>query len=351
MKTNIENRKPLILLATILVALALLAFLISHFFLRVPDIGTETILFVVSFLLMLLLVWQVWLRKRDKEKYHEGQAVLENELFVRREMENVVQQFTTDLQKASQDLEDSNEKLKNSERLLKEANATKDKFFSILAHDLRSPLGSMMNLAQLFHLQYDNQTDARRKEFIRMILSASQQVYALLENLLQWSRSQSDRLQIFPVYMEVEELFRSNRELLGNLAEEKQITIQMEVEDSLGVRGDKNMLTTTIRNLLSNAIKFTNEGGTIWLKAHKLSDASVQIQVIDNGVGMSKELSRNLFNAKALTTSRGTQNETGTGLGLLVCNEFVKLHKGQIHVDSKPGQGTVFTVELPVYYQ
>lgn len=334
----------------IVIAAVLLALPVYHFFIRDPNIETQTILYVITILLLLLLVWQVWLRKRDKEKYHEGQAVLENELFVRREMENVVNQFTTDLQKASQDLEESNEKLKNSERLLKEANATKDKFFSILAHDLRSPLGSMMNLTQLFHLQYDNQTDARRKEFIRMILSASQQVYALLENLLQWSRSQSHRLQIFPVYMEVEELFRSNRELLGNLAEEKQINIHMEVQPGLGVRGDKNMLTTIIRNLLSNAIKFTDEGGSIWLKAQKIADEKIRMQIIDNGVGMPGEISRNLFNAKVPTTSRGTQNETGTGLGLLVCNEFVKLHNGQIGVDSKPGKGTVFTVELPVKY-
>ncbi len=339
------------MLATILLAILLVAVLLYYFVLDVPQFGTEFLLYAFSSLLMLVLAWQIWLRKREKEKYQEGQAVLENELFVRREMENVVQQFTTDLQKAKEDLEDSNEKLKNSELQLKEANATKDKFFSILAHDLRSPLGSMMNLAQLFHLQYDNQTDARRKEFIRMILSASQQVYALLENLLQWSRSQSHRLQIFPVYMEVEELFRSNRELLGNLAEEKQITIHMEVEDSLGVRGDKNMLTTTIRNLLSNAIKFTNEGGTIWLKAYKPSDAIVQIEVIDNGVGMPPEVSRNLFNSNAPTTCRGTQNETGTGLGLLVCNEFIKLHKGKIFVDSSPGAGTTFTVELPAQYQ
>jgi len=183
-----------------------------------------------------------------------------------------------------------------------------------------------------------------------MILSSSQQVYNLLENLLQWSRSQSQRLQVFPVYVEVYELFHDNKQLFGNLAEEKGIQVCMEIENELGVKGDKNMLTTIIRNLLSNAIKFTEQGGTICLKGTKRGPDWVQLQVIDNGIGMCDEVSEALFSSENLSPSRGTQNETGTGLGLLVCKEFVKMHRGEIHAESQIGKGTTFTVLLPEHF-
>ncbi|MFO7938500.1 MAG: HAMP domain-containing sensor histidine kinase [Bacteroidales bacterium] len=347
MKSKIENRKRYLYLSAFIVLIIGVFYSAYHFLFSTATIDVQTLLYVLCTFLLGMLAWQGWLRKRDKEAFLEGKAVLENELFVRREMENVVQQFTTDLQKAKEAVEDSNEKLKASEEQLKEANASKDKFFSILAHDLRSPLGSMMNLAQLFYLQYDKQTDTRRKEFIRMMLSSSQQVYNLLENLLQWSRSQSQRLQVFPVYMEVSELFYTNKQLFGNLAEEKGIRVCMEIENELGLKGDKNMLTTIIRNLLSNALKFTQQGGTICLRGTKDGPGWIQLQVIDNGVGMSEEVSDTLFSSENLSPSRGTQNETGTGLGLLVCKEFVKMHRGEIHVESQVGKGTTFTVLLP----
>lgn len=294
-----------------------------------------------------LVVWQYLEKKKLHRLFVEEKEVLENELFVRREMEAMVQQFTSELQQAKEELEISNQKLLESERELKLANATKDQFFSILAHDLRSPLGSLMNLAQLLHMQYDTQDDHRRKEFIGMMLSASQQVYALLENLLQWARSQSDRIQLFPVFVEVEEIFNGNKQLLENLAEEKGISIKIEVPNGLALKGDKNMLNTAIRNLLSNAIKFTRENGCVCLRAFPMDNGKVCMEVEDNGVGMSEEVKNNLFDDKKSTTSRGTRNETGTGLGLLVCKEFIERHEGEILVDSVVGKGTTFRLMLP----
>jgi PAS domain S-box-containing protein len=233
------------------------------------------------------------------------------------------------------------EVLKKSEAELRELNATKDKFFSIISHDLKSPFNSILGLSNLLVEQIQGKNIGGIEEYAGIIQNSSQRAMDLLLNLLEWSRSQTGRMEFAPEYVELVALINEVTELLGESAQQKLITIHQELPRNMLVFIDKAMISTILRNLISNAIKFTRTGGRIVISA-ELKDAELIIAIRDNGVGIKKENIEKLFRIDESHSTPGTQNEKGTGLGLILCKEFIEKHGGKIWVESVVGKGSTF---------
>ena len=240
----------------------------------------------------------------------------------------------------TQEIEDKN-------KSLIAANATKDKMFSIIAHDLKNPFNSILGFSQLLDIRYDKLDDAKRKKFIKTISNSSEALYQLLENLLQWGRTQSGIIKFEPVEFSIFELVKNNIDLLDHLFTQKHIEVKVDVSEHIKVYADKNMISTVIRNLLSNVCKFTENGETHISAVQK--DGFVQILVQDTGIGMTQEQQDALFDVEGSYSTTGTQGETGTGLGLIVSKEFIEKNNGYISVESEIDKGTTFTILLPVH--
>lgn len=231
---------------------------------------------------------------------------------------------------------------------LSEANATKDKFFSIVAHDLRSPFSAILGLSDLLITQIDNYDAEKTKRFVSAIHETGKNTFKLLENLLEWSRAQTGRIQFNPgnekLYSIINEVVKQS----SGAATAKQITITSQVDESIVVYADTNMLNTIFRNLISNSIKFTNPQGTITLKAaQKPNECLIEVQ--DTGIGMPQQTINKLFKIEEKVSRLGTSKELGSGLGLLLCKEFVEKHGGHIWAESTEGKGSLFSFTLPVF--
>ncbi|HEX3010273.1 MAG TPA: PAS domain S-box protein [Bacteroidales bacterium] len=233
---------------------------------------------------------------------------------------------------------------KNAE--LNEANAQKDKFFSIIAHDLKSPFGHILNFSSLLSDHYDQYSDEKRKQFISLISKSSQQIYLLLENLLDWARSQGRKIDYFPQNISLQKLVTDVSELLSNSAYSKNIEIVNRIPPDTRLVADEYMLKTILRNLIGNAIKFTHDGGEVKVETTKDTKAQ-SISITDTGVGMEQSLINSIFSLDLNITKAGTKGEKGTGLGLLLCKEFVEIHGGKINIESVPGKGSTITFTIP----
>ncbi len=243
-------------------------------------------------------------------------------------------------------MEELNQKLQESEKHLIETNKTKDKFFSIISHDLRNPFASIVSFSRI--LKRDIQ-DLDKDELQELALELDKSVVKisnLLENLLQWSRSQTGKIQYSPEFFELKDIIRDNINLFSANAREKGIEINDKVNEQLVVWGDVNMTNTIIRNLLSNAIKYTESGGYVELLSDE-KNGVVEISLADNGTGISGEDQKKLFRVDAVYTTYGTRDEKGSGLGLLLCKEFVEKQGGTIRLSSQEGEGSVFTFSIP----
>jgi len=237
--------------------------------------------------------------------------------------------------------------LRESEKQLRELNATKDKFFSIIAHDLKSPFNSIIGFSNLLAEQMKEKNYEGIEKYAEIIQHSAMKALDLLLNLLEWSRSQTGRMEFHPEFCELVSNIKEVTELLNDAAHQKSITISRHLPHNLPVFADTAMISTILRNLISNAIKFTPSGGTIDIYA--TSDRNnVEIKVSDNGVGMDEKIINRLFKIEENVTSIGTANEKGTGLGLILCHEFVEKHGGKIWVESKPGKGSAFYFTLPM---
>jgi len=239
------------------------------------------------------------------------------------------------------------ESLRKSEQKLQELNSTKDKFFSILAHDLRNPFNTIMGFSELLLTQRNLINQEKAEHFYKLIRDASKSAYNLLSNLLEWSRSQTGTISFIPIPFDIGNTITENLKLLEGSAAEKNIQLKSEITENIQVYADINMLTTILRNLLSNAIKFTHNNGEIKINAFKKSDF-VHISIVDNGVGIKSEQLKGLFKIDSSKSTPGTNEELGTGLGLILCKEFVERNGGVIGVESKLGTGSTFTFSVPI---
>ncbi|MCP4396138.1 MAG: response regulator [bacterium] len=251
------------------------------------------------------------------------------------------------LEKYTSLLEIKNTELDEKNLELKLLNADKDKFFSIIAHDLRNPLGALRELPQIIIENIKNYSTDELIRMISMQREAAQNLFALLENLLTWSRLQRGMIGLEPQQLDIIELARRNITLMNMTAEQKGISLTNSVQDHTVACADYKMIDTVLRNLITNAIKFTKSGGSIDISA-SLNGSNVEIAVRDTGIGISEHNLPKLFRIEERYKKVGTANERGTGLGLILCKEFVERHGSKIWVESEPGKGSTFTFSLPV---
>ena len=236
--------------------------------------------------------------------------------------------------------------LKISERKLKESNMSKDKFFSIIAHDLKAPFNSLLGFSELLVKEIQSNNLVYIKKYAHLIHKVSNQSYSLLNNLLDWSLAQTGGMKFNPEKVNFTEMSNELIDYFNNIAQNKKISIKSTINSNLELVADRNMLTTIIRNLLSNAIKYTPQDGEITISATKdIKETNISIK--DTGVGIKTEDLGKLFKIEEASSTRGTENEKGTGLGLILCCDLVEKHNGKIWVESKVGSGSLFSFTIP----
>lgn len=236
--------------------------------------------------------------------------------------------------------------LKKSEEALKVANTSKDKLFSVIGHDLKNPMQVILSSSSLALEHFKHENWDKSKNHLHKIIKNTHISLELLNNLLTWARSQSKGISVVPQEVTFESIFAPQQEIIEDMKSRKEINVEISIEKNATVFADFNMLSTVIRNLLNNAMKFTNRNGNITIKAYN-EDQKAFLKIRDDGVGMNESIKEKLFDLGRSQTMPGTEDEKGTGLGLILCKEFIDRNNGQILVDSQINFGTEFTVILP----
>lgn len=252
----------------------------------------------------------------------------------------------TDLKKAEVKIKKQHEEIESQAMELEKTNATKDRLFSIIAHDLKNPFHTIIGFTEILQQQYDDIDLEKQKEFLDMIHMSTQSAYNLLENLLDWARTQTKNVKFKPAKLQIRDHVDEVISLLQLQASVKDIQLINDIDEKTDAYADGNMLNTVIRNIVGNAIKYTNEGGRVHISASS-DTGDMNILIADNGIGIRESMRETLFDLEKMSSKNGTFGETGTGLGLIVCYEFMKLNHGSISVDSEPGKGSTFTLTLP----
>ena len=280
--------------------------------------------------------------KKEKMIYEQNTSLNEVNVLLEDRQQKIEEQ-AEELRVANEQLNETNEKLS-------ELNAMKDKFFSIIGHDLKNPINVIMGFSDLLKIKIDNLSVEKRDLYINNIVSTTKKTYNLLENLLDWARSQSGRMAITPENIYLVQLINSNIILLKERTRGKKIKILTDFpEEPAIVFSDSNMTDTIIRNLLSNAVKYTLPEGEISIKVI-IEKKSNQIKTVisDTGIGIPADMIGKLFSLDRSFSTEGTAGETGTGLGLILCKEFIEKNNGKIWAESVEGKGSVFTFTLPI---
>jgi signal transduction histidine kinase len=269
-------------------------------------------------------------------------------------LEQKIKERTEDLESANlrlmRELRERNlaeEALKKSESKLIELNATKDKFFNIVAHDLKNPFTSLLGSTELLYENIHKMDTQTIIKLSRILNESAKSGYSILLNLLDWSRSQTGQIRFNPERINLRELIEENLSDIQLFSTSKAINISTEIKEDIFIRADKNMLNTILRNLLSNAVKFTHRNGSIHVSA-KINEREVILSIEDTGIGISKENISKLFRLDSKYSVPGTDKETGTGLGLKLCKEFIEKMNGSIYVNSTENKGSEFVFSIPL---
>ncbi|MEI6682961.1 MAG: hybrid sensor histidine kinase/response regulator [Bacteroidota bacterium] len=271
------------------------------------------------------------------------------------ELEEKVHLRTSELQNINRKLKLENEErkkaeaaLQESETKLREANAAKDKFFSIIAHDLRNPFNAVIGFSNILRESIADLDISEINEYIGYINESAMNAYTLLGNLLDWARSQTNSIQFEPAAINITDVVNSTLLILSGEATKKNINISNTVPDDCVVLADSNMISAVIRNLVSNAIKFTRTGGNVSVFS-TISEGNYQFTIEDDGIGIQEKDIDKLFRIDTKLYTKGTAEESGTGLGLILCKEFIEKNAGTIRVESQYGKGSRFIFTLPVF--
>jgi signal transduction histidine kinase len=270
------------------------------------------------------------------------------------ELEQKVKERTEDLEASNQNLINelkerkiAQKALKESETKLIELNATKDKFFNIVAHDLKNPFTSLLGSTELLFENIERMDLASIKRLAQILNDSAKSGYAILLNLLDWSRSQTGLIKFNPVMINLKNVIDDHISDFHLYSSNKSITIISEIEEDFFIHADENMINTIMRNLISNAVKFTHRYGQIIISA-TVKPSEIVISVKDSGIGLSPESLDKIFRIDSKHTQPGTDKEQGTGLGLKLCKEFVEQQGGEIWVKSIENKGSIFSFSIPI---
>ena len=287
--------------------------------------------YVLCISLLFLLIWGYM-------RYHTASILLFNE-----RLKLQVTNKTKEILDQNHKIEAQKEQVEMINEALKRSNDTKDKFFGIIAHDLKGPFNSILGFTSILHEEYDSFSDEERREFIADIMNASHSAFKLLENLLEWARLQSGKIELQPEIIDLYDIAQDTLELFHSPSITKKIKLSSEITPGNNIYADKNMVRTIVRNLVSNAIKFTYANGNIRLTVVN-KEKEIELSISDDGIGMSQEVVNKLFDLDNKHLIKGTNNETGTGLGLILCKEFIEKNEGSLNIESTPGKGSTFRI-------
>ncbi|MDD3737607.1 MAG: sensor histidine kinase, partial [Bacteroidales bacterium] len=304
-------------------------------------------LYILSFTMLAFVFIQAtllirgWVRRGQERERLAAQLEELN-----RDLENRVKRRTAELQERSDELRNRNEHIARQNRKLSETINLKNKIFSVISHDLRSPV---VNILYTLYMLKEEEFRERTELMADACIQSSQQLITLLENMLVWGRGQEDMIRYAPAEHDLADLILTNISILKDGADRKDISLNFTQVGKAKGWFDRDLIDIVIRNLLSNAIKYTNHGGRVTIVVRQKEEASdwVTISICDNGIGISPERQKRLFTESELESTPGTDSEKGTGIGLRLVHELVTLSKGTITVESTPGSGSCFTVMLP----
>lgn len=249
------------------------------------------------------------------------------------------------IEKQSHDLKQRNTELMRERRKLETAISARDQFFSIIAHDLKTPFHSLLGFSEILKSEWESLNEQEKLEIVQLIKDSSEGAFQLLLNLLDWARLQKQRIELQPVEIELKKLVDRVLEQLGAQASLKDIGFEVDIPGDLVMKGDEHMITSVFRNLISNSVKFSPRKSRVEIVG-RMRKNLIHCVVSDHGVGVPEKDLRNIFRFSQSTS--GTENEKGTGLGLHLCREFVRKHKGRIWVKSKEGEGAAFHFCFPL---
>jgi len=296
------------------------------------------VLFVFIQAAMLLYKWVKSFSEKEK---------LQSDLeYMNRNLEILVNERTQEINARKEEIENQNIKIAYQNKQLSETIQLKNKIFSVIAHDLRSPV---VNILYMLNLLKEKEYKEKYDYFANASIQYSQQVINLLENMLVWGRGQEDKIKFSPEKRDLADIILTNLSIFKETADKKEISVNFTQIGNSKAFFDKDLLDIIIRNLLSNAVKYTQRGGriSILLKDKSLTGEGIVLKICDNGIGIPPAKQKYLFAATEVESTPGTENERGTGFGLKLCHELVKINNGTITVESKEGEGTCFMITLP----
>lgn len=241
-----------------------------------------------------------------------------------------------------------NRKIRHKNRELGESNAAKDKFFAIIAHDLRGPTGNLASFLDYLNDTFHEHSPEELKRIVLELSKTAENVSGLLENLLIWAQSQLNKIEFSPTEMNLSDVVHNSIKGINHIADNKNIRINLNLDDQINVRADQNMVQTIVRNILSNAIKYSHRGSSVSIETKAGNTKTATIRIIDKGVGIDKDSLSKIFNITNTIHTSGTEDEKSTGLGLILVKDFIEKNNGTINIESHEGEGTVVTFTLPV---
>jgi len=303
--------------------------------------------YVLSYAIVVFVLIQAGMLLYKWVRSYQEKEKLQNELaFINRNLEQIVSERTQELKTRNEEIEKQNTRIALQNKQLSETIQLKNKIFSVVAHDLRSPV---VNILYMLNLLKEKEYKEKYDTFANSSIEYAQSVILLLENMLVWGRGQEDKIKFSPARHNFADIILTNLSIFKESADKKEISVNFTQVGKSFAYFDKDLMDIIIRNLLSNAVKYTPRGGriSILLKEKTSENKSILLKICDNGVGIPEEKQKSLFTSDEVSSTPGTENEKGTGLGLKLCHELVLINKGIISVDSKEGEGTCFIISIP----
>jgi signal transduction histidine kinase len=301
---------------------------------------------ITYFLVLFVFIQAVLLLYKWVKAYSEKEKLQKEFEYMNRNLEILVNERTQEINARREEIENQNIKIAYQNKQLSDTIQLKNKIFSVIAHDLRSPV---VNILYMLNLLKEEEYKEKYDSFADASIQYAQQVISLLENMLVWGRGQEDKIKFSPERLDLADIILTNMSIFKETADKKEISVNFTQIGNSKAYFDKDLMDIIIRNLLSNAVKYTPRGGriSILLKDKTLTGEGIVLKICDNGIGIPPVKQKYIFTSTEIESTPGTENEKGTGFGLKLCYELVQINNGTITVESTEGEGTCFTINLP----